>query len=272
MKKLVSLLSLMLIIGLGTITAQTNTRKDSTNYKINLQKMQQASLKWYQSTDSLMQIMNRTQWDSTMNSMTIAQRDGITEYRSKMLKEKTQQQNRLNNDSTAKTSNDSIADASSNNNSTINATNTKDSTKSEADFILKAAEIIKEEIKLGKLAQEKGTATHIKELGKMMYTEHTQALAELTTLAKTKMVNIPTNESEKVMDAYKKLEGKTGSDFDNAYSDLMVKGHKEAIALFETHNQKTKDADVKKLTNDMISKLKSHLEHSEKCRKEITKL
>ena len=150
--------------------------------------------------------------------------------------------------------------------------NNNNNAETDATFFMKAAEINMEEIKLGKLAQQKGTMSHVKELGKMMVTDHTQAMAGLNTLAKTKMINLPTTEGQKIMDAYKMLSEKKGKDFDKAYSDMMVNGHKEAIALFEKTNSDTKDADVKKMTTTMIPKLKTHLEEAEKCQKECQKM
>lgn len=150
--------------------------------------------------------------------------------------------------------------------------NNNNNAETDATFFMKAAEINMEEIKLGKLAQQKGTMSHVKELGKMMVTDHTQAMAGLNTLAKTKMIDLPTTEGQKIMDAYKMLSEKKGKDFDKAYSDMMVNGHKEAIALFEKTNSDTKDADVKKMTTTMIPKLKTHLEEAEKCQKECQKM
>ena len=161
---------------------------------------------------------------------------------------------------------DKMMSDSTNNNNTAN-----NNTAMDAAFIMKAAEINMEEIKLGKLAQQKGTMSHVKELGKMMVTEHTQAMAGLTNLAKTEMVKLPTAESQKIMDAYNMLSEKKGKDFDKAYSDMMVDGHKEAIALFEKTNNDTKDANVKTMTTSMIPKLKTHLEHAEMCQKECEK-
>ena len=142
----------------------------------------------------------------------------------------------------------------------------------DAAFMIKVAEINMEEIKLGKLAQQKGSMPHVKELGKMMVTDHTKAMANLTALAKTKMVNLPATESDEIMDAYKTLSSKTGKDFDKAYSNMMVKGHEEAIALFETTVMDTKDADVKTMANKMLPALKTHLKHAEMCKKECEKL
>ena len=142
----------------------------------------------------------------------------------------------------------------------------------DAAFMRKVAEINMEEIKLGKLAQQKGTMPHVKELGTMMVTEHTKAMADLKVLAKTKMVNLPATESEEIMDAYKTLSAKTGKEFDKAYSSMMVKGHQEAIALFETTVMDTKDADVKTMANKTLPGLKTHLKHAEMCQKECEKM
>lgn len=153
-----------------------------------------------------------------------------------------------------------------------NTANNNNNAEMDATFFMKAAEINMEEIKLGKLAQQKGTMSHVKALGKMLVTDHTQAMEGLNTLAKTKMINLPTTEGQKIMDAYKMLSEKKGKDFDKAYSDMMVNGHKEAIALFEKTNSDTKDADVKKMTATMIPKLKTHLEQAEICQKECEKM
>jgi putative membrane protein len=162
-----------------------------------------------------------------------------------------------------------MSDSTINNNAAANNTS---NTGGDADFMMKVAEINMEEITLGKLAQQKGTMAHVKKLGRMMVTEHTKAMANLNVLAKTKTVALPATESEKIKDAYNSLGGKTGKDFDKAYSDMMVKGHKEAIALFEKTNIDTKDTDVKAMTAGMIPTLKTHLKHAVMCQKECEKM
>lgn len=146
-----------------------------------------------------------------------------------------------------------------------------DISKMDESFMMRAAEINMEEIKLGNLAQQKGTADHVKKLGNMMVKEHTQAMAELTSMARLKMVNLSTNESDKIVKAYNTLDGKKGKEFDKAYSNMMVKGHKDAISLFENTNRETKDEDVKVLTAKMLPVLKLHLEQSITCQKECAK-
>lgn len=142
-----------------------------------------------------------------------------------------------------------------------------DDRKSEKDaqFLVDAADINMQEIKLGELAQQKGTAADIKDLGKMMVAEHTQALKDLTKLAESKSIVLPASVSEDGQKKYDNLNGKTGKDFDKEYADEMVKGHQDAINKFEKASSDSEDADVRNWASSMLPSLRTHLEHSEMC-------
>jgi putative membrane protein len=90
-----------------------------------------------------------------------------------------------------------------------------DDRKSEKDanFLVEAAAINLEEIKLGELAQQKGTLAETKALGKMMVTEHTAALKDIKALAANKSITIPEVLTEDGQDAYDDLiEENAGKD------------------------------------------------------------
>ena len=142
-----------------------------------------------------------------------------------------------------------------------------DERKSEKDaqFLVEAATINMEEIKLGELAQQKGTLADVKDLGKMMVKEHTQALADLTKLAESKSVVLPAALPEEAQKAYDKLNEKTGKDFDKEYCDKMVKGHKDAIDKFEKASSDAEDADIRNWASSMLPSLRTHLDHSNMC-------
>ncbi|TVP54007.1 MAG: DUF4142 domain-containing protein, partial [Mongoliibacter sp.] len=112
-------------------------------------------------------------------------------------------------------------------------------------FLIDAAEINLEEIRLGKLAQEKGTTQQVKELGKSMEQHHQKSLDELTVLAKSKRITIPTRLTEQGTDSYEDLNKKTGKDFDKAYADLMIDKHEDAVDIFKKASEKSEDADIK---------------------------
>lgn len=69
-----------------------------------------------------------------------------------------------------------------------------DSQKQERDaqFIVNATEINMAQIQLGQLAQQRGQKTHVKELGKMMEEAYTKSQRDLTVLANSKRITIPT--------------------------------------------------------------------------------
>ncbi len=142
----------------------------------------------------------------------------------------------------------------------------------DAEFLVAAAEINREEISLGQLAQQKGTMSHVKELGKMMEVEHSKSLTDVTALAKTKNISLPTALTEDGQDAYKKLNEKTGNNFDKDYSDMMVKGHKDAVALFEKAATECTDADIRAWASATVPTLQAHLNKSIECQAECAKM
>ena len=141
----------------------------------------------------------------------------------------------------------------------------------DAKFLVSAAEINLEEIQLGKLARQNGSSKEVKELGKMMEDAHTKSLKDLTALAKRKDITIPTASSEKANDAYNKLNQKSGKDFDKAYTNMMVDGHKDAIKLFEKASNEANDNDIKNWAAATLPELRKHLEHATDCQKKCDK-
>jgi putative membrane protein len=143
----------------------------------------------------------------------------------------------------------------------------------DAKFLVKVSEINLEEIALGKLAQEKGMDQSVKDLGKMMENAHTKAQFELTGLAAKKNMSIPTENTQDVKDAYNDLSKKTGADFDKAFTDKMVSGHKNAIDKFEhAVESDCKDADVKAWASNTLPELRKHLEHAQATQEKVSKM
>jgi len=148
----------------------------------------------------------------------------------------------------------------------------KNSNEKDAQFLVNAAEINLEEISLGKLAQEKSSMNHVKELGKMMEDSHTKLLTDLTALAQTKNISLPTSQTENGIEAYKKLNNKSGNDFGKEYSSMMVTEHKKAIDLFEKASTDCTDPDIKAWAAATLPTLRIHLDQAMICQKECEKM
>ncbi|MEO6883915.1 MAG: DUF4142 domain-containing protein [Bacteroidia bacterium] len=142
----------------------------------------------------------------------------------------------------------------------------------DAQFLVKFAEINLEEIQLGKLAQQMGTTMDLKELGEMMENDHTKSLNELTTLALKKSITLPTSLDSNAQNDSTKLSKLSGNEFDTHYCDMMVSGHKIAIALFEKESTDASDPAIRQMAITTLPILKKHLEQATECQKECKKM
>ena len=131
----------------------------------------------------------------------------------------------------------------------------------DAQFLVDATEINLEEIQLGQLAQERTSNADVKELAKMMISAHSNSLKSVTALAKKKLVTIPDSTSANARNAYTQLSAKSGNDFDKSYCNMMIDGHKNAIAKFEKESTESRDMDIKDWSTTMLPDLRKHLDH-----------
>ncbi len=142
----------------------------------------------------------------------------------------------------------------------------------DAQFLVNAAATYQEEISLSKLAQQKGISTPVKDLAKMMETEHTQLLKDLTALASAKNITLPNASTDDTQEAYSKLNKLTGVDFDKQYADMMVSGHKNAVTIFETASTESVDMDILAYAKTTLPIIRKHMDLSLNCQKECEKL
>ena len=129
-----------------------------------------------------------------------------------------------------------------------------------SEFLAETASSGMMEVELGKLAEEKAVNTKVKSYGAMMASDHTNASEELKTLAASKNVTLPGVPLKDDQDKIDDLKGKSGSDFDKAYINLMVDGHQKTIDSFEDATEQDKDPEVKAFAAKLLPTLRTHLE------------
>jgi putative membrane protein len=133
-------------------------------------------------------------------------------------------------------------------------------TAEDAKFATDAANGGLAEVALGKLAQTKATNAQVKSFADMMVTDHTKVNDELAAIAKTKNITLPTApdaDHQKKLDDLSKLSGK---DFDKAYVDAMVDGHKKTLDLMQMAAKDCKDADLKAFAAKTAPVVQTHLD------------
>jgi len=142
----------------------------------------------------------------------------------------------------------------------------------DAEFLVYAAGLNYEQIELGQLAQQQSKTQMITDLGKYIEEEHAKFSSELTGLAAKKDITIPIQNTEDGKNAYKKLDTKTGNEFDRTYSNMVLESQRTAILKFEAAAKDSKDADIKAWANASLLNLKIHSERAFNCLNESNKL
>ncbi|MFH6959739.1 DUF4142 domain-containing protein [Flavobacterium aquidurense] len=143
--------------------------------------------------------------------------------------------------------------------------------KDDSEFLVDIAEVNLAEIEIGKLAQTKSTNPEVKKFGKMLVDEHTKSASEVSALAKTKNFTLPTSLTEEGQEEYKKLNEKSGLDFDKKFADMMIDGHEKAIDKLQKATKDAKDEDVKLWASNNIAPLTAHLEHAKLLKQDLDK-
>jgi putative membrane protein len=123
------------------------------------------------------------------------------------------------------------------------------------------------EVELGELAATNGMRDDVKNFGQMMVKDHTAINDDLKTLAAQKGVTLPDSLDAKHQVMVDKLTVLTGSEFDDAYINGMIKAHQKDAKAFKAEAAATQDADIKSFLDKSIPIVEAHLEHIKAMKK-----
>jgi putative membrane protein len=130
----------------------------------------------------------------------------------------------------------------------------------DAKFATEAADNGMAEVALGKLALEKGTSTSVKEFATMMVKDHGKANEELMAIAKAKNITLPTTVDADHQAKADELAKLSGAEFDKAYVNAMVDGHKSTLSLMQTEGKDGKDTELKAFASKTAPVVQMHLD------------
>jgi putative membrane protein len=122
------------------------------------------------------------------------------------------------------------------------------------NFVQNAAKGGMMEVASGKLAQTKGKSADVRNFGSRMVKDHGKANAQLIKLAGAKSISLPPAPGDDPM-----LTNSTGADFDRNYVSMMVKDHKETIALFQKAANSLSDTQLRAFARETLPVLQDHL-------------
>jgi len=122
-----------------------------------------------------------------------------------------------------------------------------------------------EEIQAGQLAQKKGTTRDVKDYGAVLVRDHTKGDQDVKALASKMNVDLEATKNDarhqekqqvmqNKMDQLQKLSGK---EFDRAFAQMMVNGHREAIEMVKTARADAKP-EMKAFLDKLLPVLQRH--------------
>jgi len=154
-----------------------------------------------------------------------------------------------------------------NNTTGNNTANTTPLSKADSMFVIEAAVGGMMEVESGNFAQQNATSQRVKDFGSMMVTDHGKANQELTSLASSHGITLPTSlpaDVQKHIDQMKKMTGKA---FDQHYVNMMVTDHQKDIAKFKKQSTSGASDDLKTWATNTLPVLQKHMDSIQAIKK-----
>jgi putative membrane protein len=136
-------------------------------------------------------------------------------------------------------------------------------------FAKEAAQGGMAEVKLGQLAQEKGSNDSVKSFGKRVVEDHSKAGDKLKEVASRETIMLPTDLSVKDQGTYDRLSKLNGAAFDRAYARDMVKDHETDVAVFQREANAGRNDSLKSFASEALPTLQDHLKQAKEMMKTV---
>lgn len=127
-------------------------------------------------------------------------------------------------------------------------------------FAMEAAQGGMAEVKLGQLAKDKGSSDAVKQFGQRMVDDHSKAGDQLKSAASQSGITLPSDVGPKHQAMIDKMSKLSGAEFDRAYTQAMLKDHKQDVADFQKEAKNGQDPNLKKFASETLPTLQSHLQ------------
>lgn len=145
-------------------------------------------------------------------------------------------------------------------NSQAASTNTK--TSADQNFAKKAAQNGMAEVKLGQLAEERGSNPAVKNFARRMVQDHSKANNELKSATSKESIPLPNELDKSDQATYDRLSKLSGDAFDRAYARDMVKDHSKDVSEFQKEAKNGRDDAVKNFAAQTLPTLQNQLDQA----------
>jgi len=139
----------------------------------------------------------------------------------------------------------------------------------DAHFAKEVAQGGMAELKLGQLAEEKGSSDTVRSFGNRMVEDHSKAGDKLKEVASREGITLPTDISTRDQATYDRLAKLNGTAFDRAYARDMVKDHETDVAAFQKEANAGRDDSLKSFASETLPTLEDHLQQAKEMMKTV---
>lgn len=146
----------------------------------------------------------------------------------------------------------------------------KTSMSTDGQFVKEASSGGMAEVKLGRLAEEKGTNETVKKFGARMVNDHSKADENLKAAAAQANMTLPNKIDSKDEQQYNRLSKLSGETFDREYAKEMVTDHTQDIAAFRKEATNGEDAPIKNFASETLPTLQEHLKLAREMEKSVS--
>jgi putative membrane protein len=129
--------------------------------------------------------------------------------------------------------------------------------KSEQNFVKRAAIDNMAEIAAGQIAAQKASNDQVKQFAKSLVADHGKANDRLKQVAAAKGLTLP-DEAKKIDRETASLNRLNGAKLDQRYAKMQVKDEAVMVKFFQREAERGKDADLKKFAGDALATLQAH--------------
>ena len=137
----------------------------------------------------------------------------------------------------------------------------KGGSMTDQQFVDFAAQTDMVEANVGQMAETSGSAQGVKDMGQMLVTDHTGDYNQISQVAKTASLTVPTaidaGHNKMMIDPFTKLKGAA---FDRKFAAEMVAGHTKAIEVYKKEAADATSPDLKSYAQQTLPTLQKHLD------------
>jgi len=137
------------------------------------------------------------------------------------------------------------------------------------EFLKDAGQANQTEIAMANVAEGKSQNTQVKELARMMRTDHEQNYGQLQTIAQNHGIALDAKLDMLNQHEVNRLQKANDADFDKEYTKVMLKDHVKCIKRFDKAVSDIEEQDVKQYAQSTLPALRHHLQKSEEAARSV---